>query len=135
MPIFFRQKGIRGGIIFLSILIFSCWSLTINGIREYYEQLISLHTANLATHILTFLGMDVQSSVNSIFYNGFSVTVGRACIAFYETIVFAAAIIAYPMKIKDKVAGILLGVVAVWATNLLRVMVLFFNRGIFSNFF
>jgi exosortase/archaeosortase family protein len=133
--LFTKYRGLSGGILFLLLLVGSCWLLSIYDARNNFEQIFASHSANLAARVLTLLGMSVQTGGSSIFSHGFSINVGRACIAFYETIVFAAAIIAYPMKLKYKISGVLLGVLAVWATNLLRVITLFLAGVYFPNLF
>ncbi len=125
--LFLRNKGMRGGMLFLGVLIAGSWLLSINGVRDYWEQLFAMVTAKIATRILTYLGMSIHADGNSIAFHGFSVAIGPGCIAFYEIVVFSAAIIAYPLRKRDKFAGVVLGVVAVWATNLLRVISLFLS--------
>jgi exosortase/archaeosortase family protein len=133
--LFLKHKGLRSGILFLGVLIGGCWLLSINGVRDYCEQLFALITANLATRILTYLGMGVQANGSSIALHGFNVDIGPGCIAFYEIFVFAAAIVAYPLRMKDKIAGVVLGMVAVWTTNLLRVIGLFLSGVYFPKVF
>jgi exosortase/archaeosortase family protein len=133
--LFLKHKGLRGGTLFLGVFIAGCWLFSINGVRDYWEQLFALATAKIATRILTYLGMGIQANGNSLALHGFSVDIGPGCIAFYEIFVFAAAIIAYPLRIKDKFAGVVLGMVAVWATNLLRVIGLFLSGVYFPSVF
>jgi exosortase/archaeosortase family protein len=133
--LFLKHKGLRGGIMFLGVVIAGCWFLSINGVRDYCEQLFALITANLATRILTYLGMSVQAKGSSIALHGFNVDIGPGCIAFYEIFVFAAAIVAYPLRLKDKIAGVMIGVAAVWATNLVRVIALFLSGVYFPSVF
>lgn len=132
---FLRHKGLRGGVLFLGVLITGCLILSINGVRDYWEQLFALATAKIATRILTCLGMGIQADGNFLALHGFNVAIGPGCIAFYEIFVFAAAITAYPLRMKDKFAGVVLGVVAVWATNLLRVIGLLISGVYFPSVF
>jgi exosortase/archaeosortase family protein len=133
--LFLRNKGLRGGVLFLAVLIAGCWLLSINGVRDYGERFFALATAKIATWILACLGMDIQADGNCFGLHGFSVSIGPGCIAFYEIFVFSAAIIAYPLRMKDKFTGVVLGVVAVWATNLLRVIGLFLSGIYFPSVF
>lgn len=133
--LFLNHKGLRGGILFLGVLIVGCWLLSINDVRNYWEQLFALTATKLAGRILTYLGMSVQANGNSLAGLGFNIDIGPSCIAFYETFVFAAAIVAYPLKMKDKIAGVVLGVIAVWATNLVRIIALFLSGVYFPNVF
>ncbi len=130
-----KHSGLRSGILFLSLLIFGCWFLSIYGVQDNWEQRFTLITAKLAARILTYLGMRVQANENSMAGLGFTVDIGPDCIAFYETFVFAAAIVSYPLRGKDKIAGVVLGVFAVWTTNLLRIIGLFLSGVYFPSVF
>lgn len=109
---FLKHKGLRGAVIFIGLLAGSCWLLSIKGVRDYCEQLFALATAKIATRILTYLGIGVHADGNFIALHGFNVDIGPGCIAFYEIFVFSAAIIAYPLRKKDKFAGVVNGVKA-----------------------
>jgi exosortase/archaeosortase family protein len=132
---FTEHRGLSGGLLFLLLLAGSCWILSIYGDRDNFEQIVASHSASMASRILTLLGMSANASGNSIFSHEFNINIGPACSAFFETIVFSAAIVAYPMKIKDKILGVLLGAAEVWVTNLLRVIVLFLVGVYFPNLF
>ncbi len=130
-----RHKHLPRVVLFIVVFFTGYLIASINHIQNYWEQFFTLTTAKLAAQILTYLGMDIYAKGNLIAFHEFSVVIGPGCIAFYEIFVFSAAIIAYPLKKKDKLAGVLLGVVAVWATNLLRVIGLFLSGIYFPSIF
>jgi exosortase/archaeosortase family protein len=57
------------------------------------------------------------------------------CTALIPTAIFIAAVLAYPCRIRDKVLGILFGIVAISAVNLVRTVTLFFIGTSFPGFF
>lgn len=103
--------------------------------KNYCEELYIESTVKMAAYLISFLEVGAQSNGNQIFTKGYNLNVGPACIALYEIFVFAAAIVAYPMKIKDKIEGVVLGIIAIGALNLLRIVMMFFAGIYFPTIF
>ena len=117
------------------ILVAGCWLLNFNDSLKLWEFYLTSIIAKIASHILSFIGVSAQYHKNSIIGKSFSVDIGSGCIAFYEVVVFAAAIIAYPSKIKDKIGGVIAGSIAILTTNLIRVIILFLSGIYFPSIF
>src|SRR5205809_7358917 len=58
--------------------------------------------------------------------NGFAVSIEAGCNGVEATIVLVAAILAFPASWKRKLAGLIIGVVAVQSLNIVRVISLFY---------
>ena len=58
--------------------------------------------------------------------NGFTVTILAGCNGIEAMIVLGAALIAYPAPLRHKVIGLVVGVVAIQALNLVRIVSLFY---------
>jgi len=67
---------------------------------------------------------------------GFGVTILAGCNGIEAMIVLAAAMLAYPAPLKHRLAGVAVGVVAIQALNLVRIVSLFYigqwNRDVFE---
>ena len=58
--------------------------------------------------------------------NGFAVSIEAGCNGVEATIVLVAAILAFPAPWKRKLAGLVIGIIAVQALNIVRVISLFY---------
>jgi exosortase H (IPTLxxWG-CTERM-specific) len=67
---------------------------------------------------------------------GFGVTILAGCNGIEAMIVLAAAMLAYPAPLKHRLAGIAVGIIAIQALNLVRIVSLFYigqwNREVFE---
>ena len=130
-----KHKGLRGGIIFVGLLIGSCLFLDQNSVMVFIETHFTSQIADLTAWILRLLGMKVSSSGISVTGSGFGVDIKYGCNAVYEMIVFSAAMAASPIEIKNRISGILIGAVFIYVLNILRVFVLFLSGVYFPEMF
>lgn len=72
------------------------------------------------SHVLAY-GKILQSSLN-----GFAVSIEPGCNGVEATIMLIAAAVAFPSTIKQKIAVVLLGFVAIQLANILRIISLFY---------
>jgi exosortase/archaeosortase family protein len=124
------SKYLKGGVCFLLIFIFGCWLLSFQPFINNYKYSYAIVLTKLLKQTFHIMGLSVRISGNSISHQGFQMVIAPGCIALHEAIVFAAAIIAYPMKLKDKITGVALGIMVVLVTNVIRLIILFLT-GIF----
>ncbi len=84
--------------------------------------------AAISTSIVTLFDADVVASGKVIrsASNGFAVSIEAGCNGVEATLVLLAAILAYPAPWRYKVLGFAIGVVAVQALNVVRVISLFY---------
>ncbi|MEP7328077.1 MAG: exosortase H [Betaproteobacteria bacterium] len=84
--------------------------------------------ASIATGIVTMFDADVVASGKVIrsAANGFAVSIEAGCNGVEATLVLLAAILAYPAPSRYKFLGLGIGVVAVQALNIVRVISLFY---------
>ena len=84
--------------------------------------------ASLATTLIQFFDPSVMASGKIIrsSTNGFAVSIEAGCNGVEATIVLLAAMVAFPSPWRHKLAGIAIGVVAVQALNVVRVVSLFY---------
>ena len=135
VPVFLKHKGLRGGLIFLGILSGGCFLLSRNAVYDFLELNFTSGIAYLAARFLQGLGMNVHVSGTCIAGHGLAVDIRYGCNAVYEIMIFSAAVVGYPLKIKDRMNGVVLGAVFIYALNLLRVIGLFLTGVYFPEVF
>jgi len=92
-------------------------------------------TARATGAILNHVGASVQVDGNSIssphFYAG-SMLIVANCTALIPIVIFISAVLAFPSTAKQKIIGIMLGIVGLFVLNLVRTVSLFFIGSSFS---
>jgi exosortase H (IPTLxxWG-CTERM-specific) len=83
-------------------------------------------TASASGYVINLLGGDVDVSANCLWTDYGSVTVAEGCNTVYITILFLAAIIAFPTSWRKRLVGILLGPLGLFIVNILRVITLLY---------
>lgn len=92
-------------------------------------------TAKATAFFLNLLGCDVQVYGHSISSNSFTVDVGTGCTALIPISLYICAVIAFPGRLKYKLWGIALGIVCLYAVNLVRTVSLFLIGSHYSSLF
>lgn len=87
-----------------------------NALAAISTSIVTLFDANVVAH-----GKVIRSSTN-----GFAVSIEAGCNGVEATLVLLAAILAFPAPVWHKILGLLIGIVAVQALNVIRVISLFY---------
>lgn len=90
--------------------------------------------ANVTGFVLGLLGNEVQVLGRVIQSSGVNFKIITACTGITTTVIFLAAVLAYPCRIKAKMEGIALGIPAIFLINLIRVISLFYISLYLPNF-
>ena len=121
----FKHPVTRFCLVFAAFLIiFSLFMFQKSVERHFINPLTGL-IASQAAWLLTALGMKVAASGITITGEGFSVEILGNCNAIFEIGLYLCAVIAFPARLKEKVAGGVLGIIFIYGLNLLRVVFLF----------
>ncbi len=128
----------RNWVVVRSCLIFaSCLAVFIliyskllanSGMMEAFFNFTAWSTGS----IVNLFGGSVQVDHALISSPDFSMSIVANCTALIPIIIFTSAVLAFPSTIKQKAIGILLGIVAIYALNLVRTVSLFFIGSHFS---
>lgn len=78
--------------------------------------------ARIAGFALTLLGVPASSEGATVVASVFTATIVPACTALDVIILFGAAVLAYPASIGARLRGLLLGVAALFAFNIARIV-------------
>ena len=136
---FLRSFSLKHRIIFRSLAIFAGTIITFIFALPIYSDFIHgallTTTARLTSVILRLCGTDAHVSGTTIMSPSFSVNVIAACSGIFAYVIFVAAVLAYPCKLKEKITGIGLGIPAIFAVNLIRMVSLFYIGTYLPQFF
>lgn len=92
-------------------------------------------TARATAAFLNLFGGGVNVDGVMVSSAGFSMGIIEACTGIVPMAIFASAVLAYPSSARHKVIGISLGVLGLYAVNLVRTASLFFVGAHFPGFF
>jgi exosortase/archaeosortase family protein len=93
--------------------------------HAWFDDFLSAHAA-VTAQLIRLTGVDVDR-VGSILSNDkVAFTIISECTPTAATLIFASGIIAFPAPWRGKLAGLVLGVVALFALNIIRIVNLFF---------
>lgn len=84
---------------------------------------------------LNVIGQDITMNGTAIRNERFAVNIMNGCNGVETMIIFLAAVIAFPAPWKARIAGLILGVLAIQGLNLVRVVSLFLTGAYFPQYF
>jgi exosortase H (IPTLxxWG-CTERM-specific) len=91
--------------------------------RRYYLYFAALErgTAKLEYLMMSLVSSQAKLDEDVVSYAGFSVHIVEECTGVYEALIFASAVLAYPTRWRHKLVGLLAGIPAIYAFNLVRI--------------
>ena len=87
---------------------------------------IARNTAQVTALILSVLGESVRVEGVLLYSPLLNMRIVSECTAITPTMVFAAGVLAFPSSVSGKLKGLLLGIVALYLINLVRVVSLYY---------
>jgi archaeosortase B (VPXXXP-CTERM-specific) len=92
-------------------------------------------TAEATGFVLNLFGGDVLVAGTMVSSPDFSMGIIEACTGIVPMAIFVSAVLAYPSTIRQKAIGIVLGILGLYAVNLVRTATLFVVGTHFYSFF
>jgi exosortase H (IPTLxxWG-CTERM-specific) len=86
-------------------------------------------TAAMSGWIINCFGGESYVRANQITSASGGVSIGEGCNSVYATILFVAGVLAFPTTWRKKLVGVVLGTIALFVVNLIRVVTLFYLSG------
>ncbi|MFC1475798.1 archaeosortase/exosortase family protein [Candidatus Zixiibacteriota bacterium] len=92
----------------------------------FHEQMVSFMalTAGIVGGVLDMGGMDIDYHDRYIAARSITIEIIEECTGLYEIVIFIAAVLAYPATRREKVIGFIGGMVALYALNIIRMVLL-----------
>ena len=111
---------------------------TLISLQPVNDSVIEPFTAGIAKAsgmTLNLIGQKITMKGTQIRNEKFGVNVRNGCNGVETMIIFVAAVLAFPATWKARGIGLVLGVIAIQAVNLVRVVALFLTGAYFPQFF
>jgi archaeosortase B (VPXXXP-CTERM-specific) len=91
-----------------------------------YSRFLNVAIAHGVSFILNLFGTDATATGTAIDTKDFGVDIVSSCNGMIVCIIYLAAVLAYPCRIKEKAIGVAIGIPIIEAINLVRVVCLFY---------
>lgn len=129
----------RRELTFLGLFLFLlAGSFTVLSLQPVNDRVVEPFTAGVAAAsgvVLDLLGQDVEKSGTILRNQRFAVNIRNGCNGVETMVIFLAAVLAFPAPWKARIAGLVLGILAIQGVNLVRVAALFLTGAYFPDFF
>ena len=99
--------------------------VAINPVNDHVIVPFSAQIARIAAAMLRVVEGDVATNGTTIVSRRFSMDVQNGCNAVETMILFAAAVLAFPASIRDRIIGLAIGLPSIQAINIVRLFSLF----------
>ncbi len=134
---FFRRnrREIQFLVLFGLILGASFALISVNWVNDHVIEPFTGGIATASTGVLQVLGQGVTQHGSMIKGPRFSVNIKNGCNGVEAMLIFLAAVLSFPAPWKFKAGGLALGIVAIQAINLIRVVALYLTGVYFPKVF
>ncbi|MEW5767802.1 MAG: exosortase H [bacterium] len=136
LKLFFRRNRV---VLWAGSIFSFCILLSILAYSMFLESGASLNlrifTARATSLILSLFSIPTEVKGTIVSSSDFSIDVVTECIGVVPMLIFASAVLAYPSKIKQKLAGIGLSIVSIYLLNLVRTVSLFYLGAAYPDLF
>lgn len=109
--------------------------LSLNAVNDHVIEPFTAGIARVSGYVLDLLGQGIEMEGTAIRGERFSVNIRNGCNGVETMIIFLAAVLAFPASWRSRAIGLGLGLVAIQAINLVRVVALFLTGAYFPSLF
>lgn len=122
-------------VLFVVLLGGSFTLISLNWVNDHVIEPFTGGVARVSGATLDLLGQDVRMQGTIIRGRKFAVNIRNGCNGVEAMLIFLAAVLAFPAPWRARLAGLALGVVAIQAVNLVRVVALYLTGAYFPSWF
>lgn len=122
-------------VLFLAILGGGFTAIALNAINDRVIEPFTAGIARVSGATLDLIGQDISVQGAIIRSSRFAVNIKNGCNGVETMIIFLAAVLAFPAGWKARGIGLVLGMIAIQAVNLVRVVALFLTGAYFPQLF
>lgn len=122
-------------ILFVVLLGGSFTLISINWVNDHVIEPFTGGVARVSGATLDLLGQDVRMQGTVIRGKRFAVNIRNGCNGVEAMLIFLAAVLAFPAPWRARLLGLVIGIVAIQAVNLIRVVALYLTGAYFPAWF
>lgn len=122
-------------ILFVVLLGGSFTLISLNWVNDHVIEPFTGGIAKVSGATLDLLGQDVRMQGTIIRGKRFAVNIRNGCNGVEAMLIFLAAVLAFPAPWRARLLGLALGMVAIQAVNLVRVVALYLTGAYFPSWF
>ncbi len=122
-------------ILFVVLLGGSFTLISLNWVNDHVIEPFTGGIARVSGATLDLLGQDVRMQGTVIRGSRFAVNIRNGCNGVEAMLIFLAAVLAFPAPWRARLLGLVLGIVAIQAVNLVRVVALYLTGAYFPAWF
>lgn len=130
IKIFLKSHKKEARFVFLFIIFFLLLQILHYSVRSYTSPLL-VHklNANVSSKVINIITPDEQAFArgHTIGSGNFAIAIAEGCEGIEGILLIVAALCAFPMGIKQKISGIMLGSMIIYLSNLVRIAVLYYT--------
>ena len=121
-----RRPESRFLILFLTILGISFTVIALRSVNDAFVVPYTTFIAKIAGIILGLLGEDITMSGTVLRSPRFAVTIYNGCNGLITSLIFISGVLAFPARWPAKAIGVVGGLLAIQAVNMVRIISLFY---------
>lgn len=122
-------------VVFLVLLAGSFTLVSWTPVNDHVIEPFTAGVARVSGVTLALLGQDVEMRGTIIESPEFAVNIRNGCNGVETMLIFLAAVLAFPAPWKARAVGLVFGILAIQAVNLVRVVALFYTGAYFPTWF
>jgi exosortase H (IPTLxxWG-CTERM-specific) len=130
-----RRQQIVFLAVFAGLVILGFTLLSVAWVDEHVVTPFTAAVATVSGGLLDLLGQDITRQGTVLRSPEFAVNIANGCNGLETTLIFLAAVIAFPASWRARGLGLVLGLLAIQLVNLVRVAALFLTGAYFPQFF
>ncbi len=124
---FVRQRGLLKIYVVFVLFIVILFSFLVTDLgKEYISMPLNRQIAVISAALINVGDSDAVATGTQICSNSGAVDIKEGCNGLYATVILLAGMVAFPASWRQRAIGILLGTVALFVINLIRVITLFY---------
>ena len=123
-----KKRIIIYGLSFFALILFFAWIGAQDFFLRFSEPLLEVYAA-ISSGVLNIIGQGTNATGDVISSSNFSIAIKKGCDAIAPMALYIVAVLAFPIPFKYKWPGVLLGIIALFALNILRIV---YARGFFD---